>query len=321
MPRRSGVLSLLFRLLSINRYSWASRPFNAAFIIILSASIFAAPAAASVPIDAAPERVIISSDWNAKEIMRPRLFPLDGERYEAIGNPNLIQEIYTGGGASGALRVMLVCGGGEDAAVFRNVRLVSMLDDKKEPRAKLLRQVRFGSCDFAHMDTQPNTPDEGRGKRRDVMIRLMRGGVTEAYVYSVSGAGELAETLRINAAFPDRMGVKLAGKLKAGGDVEVVSGAPEKKRIVDLKEAMDILVEDGLYQENGNPVPQMTNLGCVRNGWEGESMRGGDILVGLSLVTESRENVIEVTAVCVKNKRGKWVISDYTFEPFMPYKD
>jgi hypothetical protein len=151
------------------------------------------------------------------------------------------------------------------------------------------------------------------------------GNNTEAFDFSFDKDGrKLMETLRVNRSFPTKYGVRLIGTLELDGFVEVVATGPDKSERVDLTEAVDALIEDELYQMNAHPVPSMRSLTCVRNGWEGEEFVMGDngpeVRVGLTLITPSRKQVVNVTAVMTKNSNSKWTITDYSFEPFLPYR-
>jgi hypothetical protein len=303
---------------------WISAP---ALSILSTLSIFfiaAALCAITPPVHAV--------NFDEKSILNPDFSRLEGEKYSALGNPYLIWESI--GSSSDGLRMMLVCREvGEPKAgarTLKDVRLLLVSEDKGLMKAAQQFKLGDGASPQILAPGSPNSrdvenpPDPGRDT--DFMVRIMRGGNnTEAYVYSFDpGAATLKETLRVGRSFPVRLGVKVRGTLETGGFAEVETVSPDKKGRVDLAEAVNALIEDGLYQLNARPIPSMRSLTCVRNGWEGEglyaSRDGPEVRVGMTLITPSRKQVINVTAILTRKDDGKWAVTDYLFEPFLPYR-
>jgi hypothetical protein len=268
-----------------------------------------------------------SFDLGVESVFKARHAKLDGERYKPIGNPYLVWESF--GGEPGGPRLMIVCGrvsdrpGRDGSTALRNIQLLLVRDDG----AKLALLQRFKLGD----GTSPQVLPPGLGEPdilggMDFMLRVMRGGNnTEAYAYRYDkGTGKLVETLRINRLFPGKFNVMVKGALERGGFVLVSSASPDKEERLDLSPAVEALIEDGIYQLNARPIPSMRNLSCARAGYEGEGLAAGDggaeVHVGMSLRTPSGKQVVDVTAILTKEGKGEWQVTDYRFEPFLPYR-
>ncbi|MDR1943803.1 MAG: hypothetical protein LBQ19_03180 [Synergistaceae bacterium] len=296
------------------------------FSILSALFLLALCGYAHAAVDFAPDTPALQGGFGGEVLLRASYARLEGERFKTLGNPYLIWE--SDATPQGGLRLMLVCGKIATSAssglydTMGNVRLL-LVRERADGAIELARQVKLGDGAFPEL-LAPGS-DGGRGIS-DFMVRIIRSGNnTEAFAYFLDAdSAKLTETLRVNRLFPVKIGVRLRGKLTEGGFAEVVSVSPDKTARVDLSEAMDALVEDGLYQLNARPIPSMSSLSCVRNGWEGEEFSmgadGPELRVGLSLVTPSRKQVVNATAVLSKNSGGKWAVTDYTFEPFLPYR-
>jgi hypothetical protein len=259
----------------------------------------------------------ISADLSG--IMDPSagFVPIDRDRYKNLGAGYWIQDlpIITSGGAK--FRLILMCGSVSESGRASAIQLV--LVDERPPGAKVMQRVRLGSGEAPQL----TSPAPGA---RDVMFRVIRtGNISEGSIYSIDpGTGRLKESMRIDGSFLRRAKLDVKGTLMPDARVEVVSKLPEERATVDLSEAMDALVEDGIYQQNGRPVPALANLTLARGGWEDEGIyhdEGGVRLeVGLSLVTNSKKQVVDVMATLAKDDAGEWVVTDLNFEPFLPYR-
>ncbi|MDR1514808.1 MAG: hypothetical protein LBS45_03860 [Synergistaceae bacterium] len=289
------------------------------FLVLLTLPI---AAAGSSPQTALAEP---SLDFDAGSIFKGGYRKLDDERYKPIGNPYLVWESF--GGKSGAPRLMIVCGRVLDRKgapeELKDIRL--LLVREADSKLELLQRFKLG--DGASPQILPTGYDlRDIGGGSDFMVRVARrDNNTEAYVYSFDkGACKLSETLRVGRSFPGKFGVKVSGTLEQGGFALISSVGPDKEERVDLSYAIDALIEDGIYQLNARPIPSMRSLSCVRAGYEGEEFiagkDGAEVRVGMTLLTPSRKQIIDVTAVLTKDEPGKWRLTDYLFEPFLPYR-
>jgi hypothetical protein len=224
--------------------------------------------------------------------------------------------------------MMLVCDRANPSgasAEMENVQFLLVKYDD-EDAVRLVQRIKLGNGAAPQYLSPAVQNAQTRRNTADFMVRIIRSGNnTEAYAYTLDGEAEkLTETLRINRSFPSRMGVRIRATLEQDGFVDVTAISPDKTARVNLSEAMPALVEDALYQPNARPIPSMRNLSCVRNGWENEEFILGDdgleARVGMTLVTPSRKQVVDVTAILRKDKNGKWAVADYLFEPFLPYR-
>jgi hypothetical protein len=193
-------------------------------------------------------------------------------------------------------------------------------DERKTPAAAIQR-LKLGDGYAPQIIFA--TPDD-RGVAMFRVIRVNEN--TEAHVYNINPVtGRLDEKLAITRAFPEKMKLNVSCEMKEGGIMEASSKAPELKSSIDMSSALDSLVEDGLYQPDGNPIKALMNLHLTRGGWEDENIyrRDGNTFleVGLSLISLSKKPVVDVTAVLRMGESGDWSVSDIRFEPSMLYRD
>lgn len=264
---------------------------------------------------------LVASDDFA-EVMKPvsRLTPLANARYAPLSARYLAQDMDLVLSSDDEYRIMLVCDEPAASGALKNVQLL-VVDDRGE-KAAVRQRLKLGDGEVPQLMHFSDAPDS-----TDLMVRILRSSNNaEIYLYSINrAAGNLNETLRVGRSFPERMQLSIKGRMQAGGYIEVESTKPQISSVVDLSAALDALVEDGLYQENGRPVPALVNLACVRNGWEDERIYTADnglptLEVGLSLITSSRKQVVDVVAVMTKTADNRWSVSDLRFEPFLPYR-
>ncbi|MDR1020360.1 MAG: hypothetical protein LBL73_06350 [Synergistaceae bacterium] len=269
----------------------------------------------------------LSFDFAPESVFKASYARLEGERYKPIGNPYLVWEPF--GGKPGDPRLMIVCARVSERAgqgvlnALRDIQLLLVRDEGA--KLELLQRVKLGN------GTAPQVLQPGPDLRdildgADFMVRVMRSGNnTEAYVYRFDeGALKLSETLRINRSFPEKFNVRVKGTLEQDGFVRITSTGPDRDERLNLSHAVEALTEDGIYQPNGRPIPSMRNLSCVRAGYEGEDLvtgrDGTEVHVGMSLLTPSRKQTADVTAILTKDGNGCWLVTDYRFEPFLPYR-
>ncbi|MDR3255161.1 MAG: hypothetical protein LBT31_06310 [Synergistaceae bacterium] len=266
---------------------------------------------------------------------------LEGEEFKPLGNPYLV---WTAGSSlRGGLGLMLTCAGvptAESSGRPKKLKNIQLLLVRME--GNLIKPVqrfklgdgaapRFAGSIFSprrqERDAEPISPEAGSS----FMITIIRdGNNTEAFVFTLLEGtnGEsglrISEPLRINRSFPSKMNIDLSGTLEQDCFIDIRSVNPDKSERLDLREAAGALIEDNLYQLNARPIPSMRSLACVRNGWEGEDLSFKDgrfeLNIGLTLITPSRKQLVDVTAVLHKDENGKWAITDYAFEPFLPYR-
>ncbi|MDR3322504.1 MAG: hypothetical protein LBS93_08645, partial [Synergistaceae bacterium] len=242
-------------------------------------------------------------------ILKTSYRKLGGEDYKAIG---ATYSVWTSLNMRGDFRFMITCDAIIDPPDFpnspqrmKNVQL--LLVEDKDGALKPIQRFKLGDGEAprfvtARYDTSPDAiPAEGPDPELiHFMVTIIRGGNnTEAFVYSMergangkSGDLKISEKLRVNRSLPSKMGIKVSGTLEMDGFIEVRAVKPDKREMLDLREATDALMEDGLYQMNARPVPSMRSLICVRNGWEGEDIVIGadgspELRVGLTLITPS----------------------------------
>ena len=290
---------------------------SAALVLLIGRSAQAAS------IEFAMADLATSADF--AELMKPvnRLVPLDEPRYAPLSAKYAAQDLNLTLNSGDEFRIMLVCDGpasSGSANALRNIQLL-VVDDRGET-ANVRQRLKLGDGEVPQLLYPGSTADF-----TDIMVRVLRtGNNAESYVYAVNrAAGSLNETLRIGRSFPERMKLSIKGRMQAGGMVEVESRSPQLASVLDMSAALSALVEDGLYQENGRPVPALVNLTCVRNGWEDERIHLAEngvptVEVGVSLITSSRQQVVDVTVIMTKADGNRWGVSDLRFEPFLPYR-
>jgi hypothetical protein len=194
-----------------------------------------------------------------------------------------------------------------------------VVDERRTP-AGIIQRIGLGD------GLAPQILPESDDAPQAVMFRAIRAGnVTEARVYHINDVtGRLDAPLLVGYDFPQKMKLDVKCELKQGGMVELESANPNVKRTLDLSPVLDYLVEDEIYQPDGNPIPALKNLRLARGGWEDERIyrENGDTMVevGMSLVTLSKKTVADATAVLRYDKSGHWTVEALTFEPSMPYR-
>jgi hypothetical protein len=243
---------------------------------------------------------------------------LDEGKYPQKAGKYLISDMTLPIESGGAYRLMLTCA--DYAAGGSNGIQVVVADERRAP-AKIIQGIELGD------GLAPQILPESDDAPQAVMFRVIRAGnMTEARVYHISPAtGKLKGSLVVGHDFPQKRKLKVTGRLTPGGKVELESANPRVKETLDLSPVLDYLVEDEIYQPDGNPMPALENLRLTRGGWEDERIyrENGDIVaeVGMSLVTLSKKTVADATAVLRYGKSGHWVVEKLTFEPSMPYRN
>ena len=267
----------------------------------------------------------LATSGDFAELMKPmnRLVSLDASRYAPLSTTYIAQDLDLTLNSGDEFRIMLVCDGPASPGatnVLKNIQLL-VVDDRGGD-VNVRQRLKLGDGEA------PQLLHPGDGSDfTDIMVRVLRtGNNAESYVYAVNrAAGSLSETLRVGRSFPERVNLSIKGRMQAGGMIEVESKSPQLASVLDMSTALNALVEDGLYQENGRPVPALVNLTCVRNGWEDERIHLAEngvptLEVGVSLITSSRKQVVDVTVIMTKADGNRWGVSDLRFEPFLPYR-
>jgi hypothetical protein len=244
--------------------------------------------------------------------------PLEEGGYSPSEGKYLISDMTVPLKSGDAYRLLLTCA---DYAAGGSRDLQILIADERRVPAGIIQRIKLGD------GLAPQILPESDDARQALMFRVIRtGNVTEARVYHINDVtGRLAETLVVGHDFPVEMKFDVKCELKPGGMVELESANPSVKRTLDLSPALDYLVEDEIYQPDGNPIPALENLRLAREGWEDERIyrENGDTVaeIGMSLVTLSKKTVAEATAVLrYDNKSGRWTVEALTFEPSMPYR-
>ena len=250
-------------------------------------------------------------------ISRPVYREVDEARYGASAGKYLIQDFLIPLRGGNDFRVMLTCSSLDRNYACLGIQL--LIADERETPAAVLQSLRLGDGYFPELITVPEDI-------YDVMFRVVRpGNNTEANVYAINPVlGGFEEKLTITRRFPERMNLKVACTMTPGGIMEVVSEQPSVRRIIDMSGALDALVEDELYQPNGNPIRALENLRLVRGGWEEENIYHEEgetrIDAGMSLISLSEKPVVDITAVLTRDAEGNWAVSDFRLEPSLPYR-
>jgi hypothetical protein len=245
-------------------------------------------------------------------------YPLmDESKYSASEGKYLISDMTVPLKSGDAYRLLLTCAD-SSAGGSRGIQLV-IADERRAP-ARVIQRIKLGD------GLAPQILPESDDAPGAVMFRAIRAGnVTEARVYRINDVtGRLEETIVIDHNFPRKMKLEVKCELKPGGTIELESVNLRVKRTLDLSPVLDYLIEDGVYQPDGDPIPALTNLRLARGGWENERIyreNGGTVLeVGMSLMTLSKKTVVDATAVLRYDILGHWTAETMTFEPSMPYK-
>jgi hypothetical protein len=288
--------------------------FFGAGLALCAVSSAARPAPADAPIVFEYEDTV-STDMSA--IMESPFYSELEEKYSKTLGRYLIRDMLIPLASGDSYRLILTCSAVDGTGGCRGITL-SVVDERKTP-AVIIQKVRLGEGYAPQILT---ASDE---TREDIMFRAIRAGDnTEARVYSINPVtGRLTETMSITRAFPMTMKLDVTGTMLEGGIIEAEFKEPPGKERIDLSGALNSLIEDELYQPDGNPIPALQNLKLARNGWEeaGICSDGGEprVVAGMSLVTLSGKPVVEVTAVLKKDERGGWIIVERRFAPSLPY--
>jgi hypothetical protein len=279
-------------------------------------AVTAAGTSLGASIDFSYENYPASADIAGLVTLSPVYVPLNRSGYGFIGEGYLIQEMPIGTFGESSRRLVLTCAGASEGAAVK-IRLLAV--DGEGGGARIVQSIKLGDGGAPHL-TRPD------GEGRDVLFRVIRtGDNSEGSIYTVDGGtGKLSEAVRIDRSFQKRMKLEVRGILLPRGLVEVSSKNPPASEVLDLSGALPALVEDEIYQPNGRPIPALANLTLERGGWEDERIYedGGFVRadVGMSLVTLSKKQVVDVTVVLSKDDGGRWNVSGVKFEPFMPYR-
>ncbi|MDR1650269.1 MAG: hypothetical protein LBR87_00615 [Synergistaceae bacterium] len=247
----------------------------------------------------------------------PSYTEIDAERYGASAGRYMLQEMTVRLTSGDDYRLMLTCSSIDRDGGRRGIMAV-IADERRTPAA-MIQKVPLGDG-YAPQILTPSADWPG-----DVMFRAIRAGDdTEAKVYSINPVtGRIAETISVTRAFPERMKLNVKGLMTDGGVIEIEYGA-SLKAAVDMSGMLDALVDDGLYQPDGRPIPALVNLSMFRGGWEDESLYvlDGVLLmdVGFSLVSLSEKPVVTATAVLAKGQDDSWSVREFRFEPALPYR-
>jgi hypothetical protein len=238
------------------------------------------------------------------------------EKYSTSLGKYLIQDTLLPLTSGDYYRLILTCASVDGGGACAGIQL-SAVDERNTP-ASIIQRINLGNGYAPQILT---VSDDARG---DVMFRVIRAGDnTEAYVYSINPVtGRLTDTMAVTRAFPEKMKLDITGVMREGGIIEIEYNG-SRHETMDLSEALDSLIEDGLYQPDGTPIPALRNLRLVRSGWEDVNFyTDGDeprVDVGMSLVTLSGKPVAEVTYIFKKDDNGEWSVADRRFAPSLPY--
>lgn len=210
---------------------------------------------------------------------------------------------------------IVVCDKVTEGGICRGMKL--LLVEESGERPKVAQRIKLGDGAFPELVLLPSGHEF-------IMLRLMRqGGVSEAYVFASAGRGKLTESFRITRGAFDRLKLDTKATLAAGGLVEVVGRRPICDHDVDLSPALEALIDDGVYQADGRPVPALVNLKKARAGWEGEALvlRDGkvNIDIGFSMATVSGTTILNSMVSLAQDGSGKWQPAHLSVEPFMAY--
>lgn len=287
--------------------------------MLCAVSCFAPRASYSASIELDLDDLFSSKDF--AEALKPenRLTALDQERYKPLQAKNLVQLMPVTLSSGDTFDAMLLCGDVSDGGVMRNVQLLLVDDRRDTPR--VVQRIKLGDGEEPYISTPNNIAEP-----QDMMIRIIRSGNNaECYVYDINRtSGKLTEAFRINRGTPERRKVDIKAVMHAEGRIEIMSKTPPQEETLDMSGALNALIEDEIYQENGRPVPAIVNLKCTRAGWEDDRIyeRDGAIMLdmGLSLVTLSKKTVVEVALTYKKDGGNKWVPHAVACTPFLPYR-
>ena len=253
-------------------------------------------------------------DWDA--VSRPAYPEIDEAVYGVSAGKYLLQDFVITLRGGNNFRVMLTCSSFDRNYAGLGIQL--LIADERETPAVIFQSVRLGDGYAPEIITVPEDAD-------NIMFRVIRAGDnTEAIVYEINPVLGLDEKVAITRRFPESMNLRITCMMTSDGIMEAASEQPYIRRMIDMSDALDALIEDELYQPDGNPVRALENLRLIRGGWEDENLYHEDgeigIDVGMSLMSLSQKPVVDVTAVLRRDADGEWVVSGFRFEPALPYK-
>lgn len=291
-----------------------SRPFILSIILMISITMYPSMLWAdeivfrSADIPGGESRASISSEHLMTEIAK-EVRKVYGARYVVRRYPMVREGIED-------LSLLLVCDGISPSGLLKKIQLLAA--DERGERPKMLQRIKLGDGEM------PDIVQAASGAVCMMMVRVIRAGSnTEAYVCSVDSGGRLKELMRITRALVDRYKLDLKGTMQAGGRIKISSARMKHESELDMSGALDALIQDGLYQENGRPVPSIVNLRCVRAGWEGEDIfvRDGRIIVsaGVSMRADAKKDAVTAHIEFEQDDSGRFVPTSVSCEPFLPY--
>ncbi|MDR0765109.1 MAG: hypothetical protein LBE65_05925 [Synergistaceae bacterium] len=243
--------------------------------------------------------------------------PMDRSEYSSSNGKYLISDMTVPLKNGNVYRLLLTCA---DLAAENSRGIQIVVADERRAPAGIIQKIRLGN------GLAPQILPESDDAPGAVMFRVIREkNVTDARVYQINHVtGKLEKPFAIGHDFPRNMKLEVKGRLEPSGAVKLESANPYVKQTLDLSPVLDYLVEDEIYQPDGNPIPALANLRLTRGGWENERIyrENGDTVmeVGMSLVTLSKKTVVDATVFLRYDKSGRWTAEALTFEPSMPYR-
>lgn len=266
-----------------------------------------------------PEAAPTSGDFTRAVSAAGSITPFDDATRKALSARALVhsEPLVTADGRE--LALMLVCSSVSSKGELHGVQL--LVADMSGKRPKPIQRIKFGDGEHPEIERAGPVGDEF------AMVRMLRrGDEAECVVFRIDGAtGKLSERMKIGRGIVDRPKLDIRGELGARGTVEIRARRPEHTEKFDLSHALDALIEDEIYQENGRPIAALVNLKPVRLGWEGEALtyRNGrpSVDVGMALVTPNDKPILTATVTYEPNADGRFVPASLSLAPFMPYSD
>lgn len=223
------------------------------------------------------------------------------------------------------IRLLLTC---ERVDGSRAYGTQLILADLSSGKMKPLHRAKLGDTDTPAVVIQGS----------DVLVRMIRhpGGRIEGSVFHIDMAAQkLTNRFDIGSKTLERLRFKTKALLKLGGVIEAVVVPVLFERIeggrrtladsvtIDLYYALDALIEDGIYRQDGRPVPALANLKFVRMGWEDVDLVVEDgtplLVVGASYLAGDRGPVLTSFIHCRQDANGRYVPIYIKVAPFMGY--
>jgi hypothetical protein len=270
---------------------------------------------------AAPSIIFEYEDTGYADISTVMESPIYHEletKYSGALGEYLIQDMLIPLTSGDFYRLLLTCSAVDNTGGCRGIQ-ISVVDERKTP-AVIIQKMGLGDGYVPQILTASDAACE------DIMFRAIRAGDnTEAHIYAINPVtGRLTLTMSITRAFPETMKLDITGTMLEGGIIQAESKKTPRKEKIDLSDALNSLIEDELYQQDGNPIQALRNLRLIRGGWEDADiyLDGGEprVGIGMSLVTLSGKAVVEVTCVFIKKDGiGDWTVAELRFAPSLPY--